>query len=409
MYRHLTPALKVASRDFIAVDLFEELRRERVFVDLPKPALAEIFSKVGASPATLAGKLGIEVRNLQRYRGMTRSTPLGVLKELLKMSGIHSSALQGRIRMRIGNTGTPIFVGPMLMMDSEFVYVAELIRCDGHIPRSLWYTVFVNKEERLILSVERFFRKFGFTRKNMSLSSVNGVNYLRVHSRLLATILHKVYGIPLGKKGDMRAPKLVLDSPVLASSMVRAAFDAEGNVQSRDALQKSTPRRIVITNTSRRYLKCVKLALWRFGIESRIYYEARSQRPILRLVVYGQERIRNFLKYVKPNHPEKQQKLKFLLSTYQKNRAPELSLRPKILGSMSAGNNTRRKIANDLGLSLAQVGNQLYRIRKLKLVTKPKLAYSNHGRLGVYRLSAKGKLLLKRPIHADFQGDEPHR
>ncbi len=229
-----------------------------------------------------------------------------------------------------------------------------------------------------------------------------------MHSCLLATILNRNYGIPLGKKGDMKVPRLVLASHVLASAMVRAAFDAEGDVQSGDTSQKSAPRRIVITNTSKSYLKCVEQALRYFGIESRTYLEARPHHNVFRLAVYRQESIRKFVRYVKPFHPKKCLRLACLLRTYQKNRLPELSLRPKILHSVSGGNNTRRMIANDLGLSLSQVGNQLYRLRKLALVARPNVVTSNHGRWGIYRLTAKGELLLRRFTDRGFPDYELH-
>ncbi len=152
--------LRGAAVDFFVVNLFDCLSGERVFVDLTEHMVTVIFKRIDASPASLARSLGIKARNLQRYKKIARSMPLGVLKGLLKLSGTDASALQGKIHMRIGNSGTPISIGPGLRIDEEFVCVAELIRCDGHLPKNRWQVVFVNKEKMSIFAVEGFFKKF---------------------------------------------------------------------------------------------------------------------------------------------------------------------------------------------------------------------------------------------------------
>jgi len=391
-----TPAAAEQESKSPQVDLFGKLYRERVFVDVPRTWLAEALGRVGEDRAALTAASDGSRRNLRRYIRQERSMPLRVLQRLLKAARAGPAELHGKIKMRIGNCGTRLSLGPTLTIDEEFVYVAELIRCDGHIPKNLWSIVFVNKEPRLISVVRRFFEKFGLRRNNMNLAVYRGVNFLRVYSRLFALILHRVFRIPLGKKGDMRVPGFVLSSPHLAAAAVRAGFDAEGNVQTRTAENKATPRRVVITNISKSYLKCLRRAMHSLSIESRIYTEKRLAGVIYRLVVYHQENLRRFALIIRPLHPKRAIKLAALLETYRKDRIPELSLRTKILRSIQRGNATRKQIASDLNLSLSRVGNQLYRLREQNLIAKPAMIWTNHGGYGVFRLTSVGERVLNR-------------
>ncbi len=394
--------------DFPEVDLFGQLCRERVFVDVPQAWLAEFLGKVRENqPGLLAASDGSR-RNLGRYFRQERSMPLSVLRKLLKSARVDPSELQGKIKMRIGNSGTRLSLGPSLRIDEEMVYVTELIRCDGHIPKNLWSIVFVNKELQLISIVKRFFEKFGLKGNNMNLAMIRGVHFLRVYSVLFAFILNRVLGVPLGKKGDMKVRSFVLSSPTLAAAAVRAAFDAEGTVQTRTLENKSTPRRVVITNISKSYVNCLRKALRSLSIQSRIYTERQDSGLIYRLVIYHQVYLRRFASIVRPRHPKRLSKLAALLETYRKDRIPELSLRRKILRSIQRGNSTRKQIASDLNLGLSQVGNQLRRLRDHHLISKPAMIWTNHGGYGVYRLTRVGekalggKSLMQTDLVPDF-------
>ncbi len=106
--------------------------------------------------------------------------PLEVFRVLIDFGWLIPSELQGKVRMRIGNSGNRVLIGPSLPIDEEIVYVSELIRFDGHLPRNLWCIVFVNKEQVLISRVIRFFRRLELGRKNMYLYRKKGVYSLTV-------------------------------------------------------------------------------------------------------------------------------------------------------------------------------------------------------------------------------------
>ncbi|MDA4135062.1 MAG: LAGLIDADG family homing endonuclease, partial [Thaumarchaeota archaeon] len=330
----------------------------------------------------------------RRYLRGERSMPLEIFRQIARFPNANFAELQGRIMTRAGKNGNRLSVGPGLLVDEEFVYISELIRCDGHLPRSLQYAVFVNKENVLIARVKDFLERLGLKKDSMSVSKQKDVYFLRIHSRLFTLILHTVFGIPSGKKADMKVRQFVLGSAPLAAAMVRAAFDAEGSVSGVSADGTPGSRRITISSISKGYLKCVQGALGSFSISSRIYFEDRMPRGIYRLVIYHQDNLRKFADIIKPFHPKRSAKLARILETYHKERIPELSLRIKILRSIELGNTTRRQIALSLGLSHSRVGNQLYKLRKRKLLAKPTLIWTNHGWYGVYRLTAKGRCAL---------------
>ena len=389
------PISAVAESQFHKVNLFTYLPGERVLIDVPQSWLAKVQETVEKTQPIPLVRSKRGRANLKRYFRRERAMPLEVLQKLLIATRLDPSEVQGKIKMRVGNCGTRLSIGPVLTIDEELVYVAELIRCDGHIPKNLGTIVFVNKEIRLISIVQKLFEKFGLKRENMNVAIYKGVSFLRVYSRLFALILHKAFEIPLGKKGDMKVPEFVLSSRRLAAAAVRAGFDAEGTVQTPTAEKKNTTRRVVITNISKSYVRCLRKAMGSLSIQSRIYTEMRSSGPIYRLAIYHQDNLRSFAAIIKPLHPKRKAKLDSLLKTYNKNRIPQLSLRRRILFSIHCGNSTRRQIALDTGLSLTRVGNQLYKLRRQHLIAKPIMTWTNLGGFGAYRLTVSGEKFLQ--------------
>jgi intein/homing endonuclease len=285
-------------------------------------------------------------------------------------------------------TGKQLDVGPCLTLDNEWVYVAELIRGDGHISDNLWYIYFINKNRRLINIVKRFFIRIGVDKKSIDIRTVNGVANLVVRTNLLAYLLKHIFNVPTGRKGEMNLPGFYRNSKEFAVAAIRAAFDAEGTV----SIGNPSPRRIVITSISKNWLFDLKELLLLFKINSEVHYEDRHETaPIYRLRIYGQTQLKSFLNVIGSAHSERLLKLKTLLKTYSENRVPEGSMKVKVLEVLRAKKPMKRQqIASALNFKKKLLGWHLNSLKQNGLVEIAERVYTNRGSYFKYRITDLG-------------------
>ncbi|GEM_PF-6037035 len=353
---------------------------------------AKLFSSLGFQTLTDASEaLGINLNNFSRYRLGRRGMPASFFKRLLDISKIPLENFQNKIRISIGNTGHPIRLGPLISADAEWVYIAELIRGDGHISDNLWYIVFVDrydKPNKIVNHVKMFFTKKGVPSESFYIRRHGDALFLTIRSNIFAFILKNLFQVPTGRKGDMKLPSFYWTSKIFAAAAIRAAFDAEGTV----SLGKPSPRRISITSISRSWLSDIRALLRLLNIDSEVHQEDRpGTTPIYRLRIYGQINLRRFLKTVKPVHPRKLIKLKKLLSTYRQNRVPEGTAKTKILAMLrDSGPMKREQIAHSLHFKKNLLSWHLSSLQKKNLVRITERVYTNKGSYFKYGITELG-------------------
>ena len=118
----------------------------------------------------------------------------------------------------------------------------------------------------------------------------------------------KKYRIPPGKKST------IVEPPNLATNeekidFFRGWFAGDGSV----TVDRKRPR-LELWSKSRKLLKWFREVLEQNGIESRIFYHKRKDQYLLSIGRIGD--VINFYEKIVIPHPEKQEKLKFLVSRF---------------------------------------------------------------------------------------------
>jgi hypothetical protein len=336
------------------------------------------------------------LKNISRYKTGARNIPINVFKQLCTLNNLSSRDFQNKIWLKVTASGTEIKLGPYIDIDEKWVYVAELIRGDGHIPANYWSINFINQEKALIDYVLNFFSNLGVPKTSIYLFHRHDADFLTIRNFTLAYLFSKLFAIPTGKKGEMHLPEFFFQNESFMKAAIRGAFDAEGSVQHYGS------RRITITSNSISWLEDLQTILEKLNITSRITKETyRRNKPIYRIIIYHQLNLKRFLSMINPFHPKRRNKLLKILSTYS-NKNPAGFWRHKILQSIKNGYVKRKEIAATLQISKKIVGNYLWWLQRQGLIEPSKKIWTNKGGFYEYALTRKGLSYINIPSHSFF-------
>ncbi len=321
--------------------------------------------------------------------------PLEIFCRLCKLNKLSLHKLQNKVYLKVTPSGTAIKFGPYLHINETWVYVAELIRGDGHIPMNYWTINFVNKEETLINYVSDFFNQLGVPRTSIYTLKRPDATFLTIRSFVFAYLFSKLFNIPTGAKEEMHLPSFVLLNQRFMSAAVRGAFDAEGSVQNTGS------RRIVISSNSNLWLKDLQIALEHLRVVSKLYTDTSARKkPIYRLCIFHKLNLIRFLKIVKPYHPKRIAKLMELLETYP-GKTYVSYWRSKVLSAIKKGCTKRRSIAIKLKVGKKIIGGNLRWLLSKQLISISKKVWTNKGGFYEYKITKKGLQYLQN-AHSFF-------
>ena len=381
-------------KEVLQVNLINHLPHNETFVLTSKSYLEAIFQKllIRTSLSELSHKIRIPINNLSRYHSGSRSIPLVNFIKLLRLANFDIIKLQGKLKLRIGRNGTFLKISPNICIDSEWVYISEILRGDGYLSERTSSIVFINKNRDLVNFVISFFKKVGLKKSNIYLyEKRKDALFITIRSKLLVQIFHKIFKIPVGKKGEMKLPDFMKKSIEFSAAAIAGIFDAEGSIQH----VRTTSRRITISMITENYLKDIQQILLNFGISSVIRIDKSSRtNSIYRLYIFNQSNLKKFYQIINFKHPGKKIKLKKLIDSFDKNRIVELSLRAEVLNSIKNGNNVTRSIVTDLNLPFSKIRNQLYRLQKNNLIVITNKIYTNKGCYAIFRITDMGEKFL---------------
>ena len=347
----------------------------------------EIFSK---KISELSNLLNIPLKNMSRYKIGNRGIPLSLFNKLIKITELDISNTQGKMAIKINKNGKYITIGPEIDINSEWIYVSELIKGDGHIPSNFRYITFVNNNSVLIEHVRNFFLKQGLDKSRMGIIKRPDADFLTIYSMLFAQIFNKILSVPLGKKGEIPINDFVMKNEEFGKAAVRGAFDAEGSI----GIYGS--RRITISSNSTLWLEKLKEILDHFKIKSRIFKDEIARgKPIYRLAIYNIINIKRFYRIIKPIHSERVRKFKDIMDNA--NFTPKGLFPKKVLKCISEGKIKRVDIAKELNRKICLIGNDL-RLLKRKNLINAKGTYTNHGSFYEYGLTESGRDYLKNNL-----------
>jgi len=340
----------------------------------------------------LCNKFNISLKNLSRYRNRTRALPLSFFLAIVKYRKIKLNELQNKIIIKINNCGGYLKIGPILEINSNWVYISELLKGDGHITRNFWYINFTNKEDSLIQTIRDFFLSLGLSEKRIDIREREGIKFMTIRSYLLAYLFYRILGVTPGKKSKIiDINDFVTKDLEFGKAAVRGAFDAEGSVSF------IASRRVSISSISFGWIKKLKLILEKLRIKSSIFEDrSRRENAIYVLVIYGIINIKRFYDEIKPVHQKRKEKLQEIINSYWKN--PEYIFHKDILLSIKMGINRKKDIASKLKIKLITAANNISKLRNKGYITPKEKIFSNNGSFFKYQITKKGEEYLEKEL-----------
>src|SRR3989338_6381679 len=291
----------------------------------------------------LSKQLGINLKNMGRYKNGKRGIPLILFKKLLEISNQNILDFQGKIMIKIGNTGDYLKIGPYLEITSDWIYISQLINGDGHIAQNLWHIAFVNNNEILIDYVYNFFKSLGLAENHFSRIKREDATFLIIRSAIIAVLLNQIFEVSIGKKGEISIPKFILTDKNFEIAAIRGAFDSEG------CISFSGSRRISITSNSSNWIYQLNQILNNLKIKSRVFKEEKNrERPIYRLFITHIINIKKFYEIIKPLHSERYEKLGRIIQEFKQNYNNQFH--KEILSLIKHGISRKRDIAKKISL-----------------------------------------------------------
>ena len=144
----------------------------------------------------------------------------------------------------------------------------------------------------------------------------NGYTVLTYGSKIFAEFLHRVFGIPKGRKEKIDMPDLVLSNDDLLRYFIAGLFDADGYVDEKGPA-------VILTTKSENLARKVWYALQRLGIistVSRVKNRGYKEGVIFRVTVRGVDDLIRFNRSVPLMHSRKKAKLEELIRKYRAYR-----------------------------------------------------------------------------------------
>lgn len=375
------------------IDIFDHLIADETFIEIDDNIRKDIFERAikrTKSQSNLAKLLKISEKNLSRYKLGKRSILMSDLQKLLKFSKMDIAKISGNLKIKLGKS-SKFYLPHAIELNPGWIYVAELIRCDGHLPRNQWHVTFTNSSQSLIDEFVKFFTSFGVPKNCIDIRTKAPHRHIKcvtIRSKSLAFIFNKIFEIPYGNKSHIiRIPKFYEKIPLgLAKIAVRGAFDSEGTVQI-GSKSYTTPRRIAICSASKSYLEDLQKILRKMGIYSSI---GEYQKGMFKIYISHRINIEKFSKEINSCHSVQKNKIENLLKIYDKNRVPERTLRKAILLLLKEDPKRRSEIAVNLHMKKTKLSWHLKWLQMNNLVDIEDKIYTNKGSYYVYNITKYG-------------------
>lgn len=307
------------------IDLWD-LPNKRVYVKIEDSVIKTFFeysTNFAGSEIKLANLLGIKrIGNIWYFKNGIFFTPLDLIMKILKKlpeekrNEFVKNIEQNLEKLRFGYGNAKSIINPRLpiMFSLQLARIAGHLVGDGGIgmAKGSYPVYYTNRCDVLIEQFKKDMTEiFGdasvydyhYRNKN------DGLRMVRYPS-IAGIILMDLFGPMI--KGLKHVPSLVLESDKNSKSLfLRALFDDEGCVSS---------NRIVLGMSNKTIIEKVKKMLNEFGIETgKISKGKATERWKARyyLAIFGRNDIHLFAQKIGFDHPEKKEKLNYLLKSYE--------------------------------------------------------------------------------------------
>jgi transcriptional regulator with XRE-family HTH domain len=204
---------------------FINLPRE-LYVEIRKEDHEKLWQSVSSmSIKEVAEKIGVNVRNLYKYKEGNSGYPVNVLKRLINLTGItpEVTIIKTRRDSESIECKLPIY------LDENFAEFLGYILGDGGIDSQLGVHFTTNRIEvlkRFIELVQQIFGNMKFQLKNYT------TRYTVYYPKTLGVLLTQVVGLPRGSKVDSEAaiPDTLLNNFDISMKIkfIRAFYECDG-------------------------------------------------------------------------------------------------------------------------------------------------------------------------------------
>ena len=241
---------------------------------------------------------------------------------IVRLVELTDSEKNGVIAFRLGRYGKYLNLPLAFEADVEWLYVAELLRTDGHVSPNCDRIKFTNKDETLVKAFISFCKRLKID--YVRLTKDDSCYRAQVFNKTLSKIFARVFSITPGNKSlSVRLPEWYSSlTPEESAFVFRGAFDGDGCVQlTKGNRLHGATRRLRLYSGSENYLKDVQKLFLKLSIDSRVFKDPRENNTRF-LQIGGKRNILRFHELVGFNQKQRKEKLTEVAASF-KNYAPE--------------------------------------------------------------------------------------
>jgi hypothetical protein len=253
--------------NYISVNLSD--LPKNFYVSLDSYTIKKIFRNASKSRKVSLPKLAKELNfnwgSFWRWYYNKRFIKIENLEKICKCANILLNKTQKHVNFIKGDTYCrhSLKIKFPLVINEEWAYIAELLRTDGHIPKSLKEIEIANNDIKVLEILKKFLISLGIKENSIHEKPWNKGKNIKICNRTFARIMNSVFEIPRGNKcGIIYIPKFIKKSPmsVIASS-IKGALDGDG-------WTTESIRRVGIQSKSKKYILDIHLLFKKFKIKS---------------------------------------------------------------------------------------------------------------------------------------------
>ncbi len=149
-----------------------------------------------------------------------------------------------------------------------------------------------------------FYKEFGIN-GYLCFRKPYNMTYFRTDSRRILYFMNQL-GFPIGLKGNIKIPDLIMSDDRLSLACIRGVFDTDGSIYNRyskkykNHVKKYNYKNIEFKMNSQNIIEQTKIILERNGIRTS---NIRKNRKAYVLNIHRQKSVRQFFDLVKPSNP----------------------------------------------------------------------------------------------------------
>jgi len=232
------------------------------YISLDSKIIKKIFKKASKNRKISLPKLAKELNftwiSFWRWYNNKRFIKIENLEKICKCTNMSINEIQKHVNMIKGDTycrhGLKIKLP--LLINEKWAYIAEFLRTDGHLPKSLKEIEIANNDIKVLNILKKFLFSLGIREDSIHEKPWNKGMNIKICNRTFARIMNSIFEIPSGNKcGIIHIPTIIKKSPTsVVASSIKGALDGDGwTIES--------TRRVGIQSKSQKYVSDIYLLL----------------------------------------------------------------------------------------------------------------------------------------------------